>query len=118
MSNFAIILKKSSTYLLPILTGKGDIGEVTAGPEIPAHKDGRGGDDHSEGDNEYRDGDHGDDDHGGGDDHNHGVKVPEGCSGGLLKLRELLGKKKFFYFFSNYCSTTICLNNESQQLKI
>ena len=76
MSNFAIILKKSSMYLLPILTGKGDIGEVTAGPEIPAHKDGRGGDDHSDDD----------DDHGDGDDHKHGVKVPEGRSGSLLKL--------------------------------
>ena len=62
-------------YLLPILTGKGDIGEVTAGPEIPAHRDDYG-DDHSDGD----------DDHGDGDDHNHGVKVPEGRSGGLLKL--------------------------------
>ena len=57
MSNFAIILKKSSTYLLPILTGKGDIGEVTAGPEIPAHKDGRGGDDHSDDDDDHGDGD-------------------------------------------------------------
>ena len=63
-------------YLLPILTGKGDIREVTAGPEIPAHIDDCGGDDHSDGD----------DDHGDGDDHNHGVKVPEGRSGGLLKL--------------------------------
>ena len=62
-------------YLLPILTGEGDIGEVTAGPEIPAHRDDYG-DDHSDGD----------DDHGDGHDHDHDVKVPEGRSGSLLKF--------------------------------
>ena len=85
MSNFAIILKKSSTYLLPILTGKGDIGEVTAGPEIPAHRDVGDGDDHIDGDDDHSDGED-DHSHGDGDDHNHGVKVPEGRSGSLLKL--------------------------------
>ena len=70
-------------YLIAILTGKGDIGKVTAGPEIPAHRYDCGGDDQSEGEDDHGDGD---DDHGDDDDHKHGVKVPEGRSGGLLKL--------------------------------
>ena len=57
-------------YLLPILTGKGDIREVTAGPEIPAHRDDCGGDDHSDDDDDQG---VGDDDHSDGeDDHSDG----------------------------------------------